>query len=174
MKGFQAAQGPARSRRWDEISRSQLDSYQEDLRAHGGASGSPISRSADAGIQSRLAKRCRRRSGSQPLRAAAEAQAGDLVILLGVKSDAPRTNLRGTRLTASGWLRLELARKLELIKPGVWSFAWVVDFPMFEYDEKEKRYRGHAPSLHLAARRRSGASSNPIPAASRRSPTTWC
>jgi aspartyl-tRNA synthetase len=42
--------------------------------------------------------------------------------------------------SASGDVRLELARRLDLIKPGQWAFCWVVDFPMFEYDEKEKRY----------------------------------
>ena len=41
---------------------------------------------------------------------------------------------------ASGELRLDIARKLELLKPGTWNFLWVVDFPMFEYDEKEKRF----------------------------------
>ena len=41
---------------------------------------------------------------------------------------------------ASGELRLDIARKLDLLKPGTWNFLWVVDFPMFEYDEKEKRF----------------------------------
>lgn len=33
-----------------------------------------------------------------------------------------------------GDLRLELANKLSLRKPDVWSVLWVVDFPMFELD----------------------------------------
>ena len=37
-------------------------------------------------------------------------------------------------------VRLDVARKLDLLKPGTWNFAWVVDFPMFGYDEKEKRF----------------------------------
>jgi aspartyl-tRNA synthetase len=41
---------------------------------------------------------------------------------------------------ASGELRLEVARRLDLLKPASWNFLWVVDFPMFEFDEKEKRY----------------------------------
>jgi aspartyl-tRNA synthetase len=41
---------------------------------------------------------------------------------------------------ASGDLRLDIARKLELLKPGTWNFLWVVDFPMFEFDEKENRF----------------------------------
>jgi aspartyl-tRNA synthetase len=35
---------------------------------------------------------------------------------------------------------LDLAGKLDLIKPGNWNFLWVVDFPMFDYDEKENRF----------------------------------
>jgi aspartyl-tRNA synthetase len=33
-----------------------------------------------------------------------------------------------------------LAGKLDLLKPGTWNFLWVVDFPMFEYNEMEKRF----------------------------------
>jgi len=40
---------------------------------------------------------------------------------------------------ALGQLRLYLGKELELIKKG-WEFLWVVDFPMFEYDEAEKRH----------------------------------
>lgn len=39
-----------------------------------------------------------------------------------------------------GFLRLELARRLDLIKPEQLKFCWVVDFPLLEYDEEEKRY----------------------------------
>ena len=68
-----------------------------------------------------------------------EAQAGDFVLLLGIKSASSPGALRLLD-NASGDLRLEIARKLDLIKPGSWNFLWVVDFPMFEYDEKEKRF----------------------------------
>jgi len=37
-------------------------------------------------------------------------------------------------------LRLELARRLELVNEGEFSFLWVTDFPLLEYDEEEKRY----------------------------------
>jgi aspartyl-tRNA synthetase len=71
------------------------------------------------------------------------AQPGDLVVLLGLKSasvgaaQTARSRLDG----ASGDVRSEVARRLDLIKPGAWSFAWVVDFPMFEYNDKENRYQ---------------------------------
>ncbi len=37
-------------------------------------------------------------------------------------------------------LRLELARRLRLIDAAVFSFVWVTDFPLLEYDAAEKRY----------------------------------
>ena len=44
-----------------------------------------------------------------------------------------------------GALRLALASRLETQREG-WAFAWVVDFPMFEYDDKEKRLKAqHHP-----------------------------
>lgn len=42
-----------------------------------------------------------------------------------------------------GALRVKLGEDLEIIEHG-WKPLWVVDFPMFEYDEKAKRYT----SLH--------------------------
>jgi len=44
-----------------------------------------------------------------------------------------------------GALRLALATRLGIEREG-WCFAWVVDFPMFEYDEREKRLKAqHHP-----------------------------
>jgi aspartyl-tRNA synthetase len=37
-------------------------------------------------------------------------------------------------------LRLHLGRKLGLIDPDQYRFLWVLDFPLLEYDEEEKRY----------------------------------
>ncbi|WP_286977280.1 aspartate--tRNA ligase [Acetomicrobium sp. UBA5826] len=39
-----------------------------------------------------------------------------------------------------GQLRLEVARKYDLIEKGKWAFLWVVDFPLFEWSETENRY----------------------------------
>lgn len=41
---------------------------------------------------------------------------------------------------ALGNLRNLLAEKMELIDEDVFEFVWVTDFPMFDYDEHEKRY----------------------------------
>ena len=43
-------------------------------------------------------------------------------------------------------LRLELARRLGLLKKDVFNFTWVTDFPLVEYDDKEKRFQAlHHP-----------------------------
>lgn len=39
-----------------------------------------------------------------------------------------------------GDLRLEMARRLNLVDEKRYSVCWVTDFPMFEFDETEKRY----------------------------------
>ncbi|MBT4286488.1 MAG: aspartate--tRNA ligase [Deltaproteobacteria bacterium] len=39
-----------------------------------------------------------------------------------------------------GNLRKEIAKKLGLVNDDVFKFVWVTDFPLFEYDETEKRY----------------------------------
>ena len=41
---------------------------------------------------------------------------------------------------ALGARRLEMAKRLGLIDEDKLAFAWVVDFPMFEYDDEEKRF----------------------------------
>jgi len=42
--------------------------------------------------------------------------------------------------TVLNHLRLLLGHKLELIKAGQWKILWVVDFPLFEHDEKTGKY----------------------------------
>ena len=37
-------------------------------------------------------------------------------------------------------LRLHLGEKLGLIPPDVYRFVWILDFPLLEYDEAEKRF----------------------------------
>ncbi|WP_457575474.1 aspartate--tRNA ligase [Desulfomarina sp.] len=43
-------------------------------------------------------------------------------------------------------LRIELARRLDLLKKDEFHFVWITDFPLVEYDEKEKRFQAlHHP-----------------------------
>ena len=60
------------------------------------------------------------------------AKGGDLVLMI---ADKPATVAR-----ALGELRLEMARRMNMIDQDKLAFTWVTDFPMFEYNEDEKRY----------------------------------
>jgi aspartyl-tRNA synthetase len=135
LRGFQSMKA-CRVPNWASASRSQLDRLQVPAMTWGASSFAYIT-VGGSGIESRLSKIV----GDNTIRGLAEsvqAQPRDLVLLLGADSDRPE---RVRKLDeASGELRLEVARKLDLLKPGSWRFAWVVDFPMFEYDEREKRY----------------------------------
>ncbi|HLA69116.1 MAG TPA: aspartate--tRNA ligase [Bacteroidota bacterium] len=42
--------------------------------------------------------------------------------------------------TILGALRLEMARRLNLVDGKKWNFLWVVDFPLLEYSEEERRH----------------------------------
>ncbi|HEV2495593.1 MAG TPA: aspartate--tRNA ligase [Terriglobia bacterium] len=128
---------------WASASRSQLDKLQDAAKA-AGADWFSYLKLADAGVQSPLSKVV----GDAPVQELANsagAAAGDLVVLLGRKSESV---LHGVPLLydmrhldeASGEVRLDIARKLELIKPATWSFAWITEFPMFDYDAKTKRF----------------------------------
>ena len=122
---------------WSDASRSQLDKLQESAKALGADWFSYIKLTAEA-AQSPLVKALGEPAVAA-LATSVEAKAGDLVLLLGLKS-APNREAFRMLDNASGELRLDIARKLELLKPGTWNFLWVVDFPMFEYDDKEKRF----------------------------------
>ncbi len=61
----------------------------------------------------------------------AGATAGDIILFAADKA--------GTANTVLGRLRLHIATRLGLIPKDKFNFVWVTDFPMFEYDDKEKR-----------------------------------
>ncbi len=122
---------------WGTVARAQIDKLQEMAKTLGVDWFSYIKVST-AEPQSPLVKPLGAPAVAA-LAASIGAEAGDLVLLLGLKSASSPGALRMLD-NASGDLRLDIARKLDLIKPGTWNFLWVVDFPMFDYDEKEKRF----------------------------------
>ncbi len=78
----------------------------------------------------------------------AGASAGDLVLLVAgaggmpAKESGSAARVKPTLDT----LRRTVAAKLELADPDTLAFLWVVDFPMFEWDDEEERW---SPSHHL-------------------------
>ncbi|MBQ2011056.1 MAG: aspartate--tRNA ligase [Selenomonadaceae bacterium] len=72
------------------------------------------------------------------IKEATGAKTGDLLLVI---ADKPLVVAQ-----ALGELRLEMARRRGLIDPDKLSFLWVVDFPMFEYSEEDKRWKAmHHP-----------------------------
>ena len=59
-----------------------------------------------------------------------EAENGDLILII---ADKPKVVAQ-----ALGELRLEMARRMNLIDENEFCFRWVTDFPMFEYSEEDK------------------------------------
>lgn len=72
------------------------------------------------------------------IKEACHAKTGDLLLVI---ADKPLVVAQ-----ALGQLRLEMGRRRNLIDPDKLCFLWVVDFPMFEYSEEEKRWKAmHHP-----------------------------
>ncbi len=61
-----------------------------------------------------------------------EAREGDLLLLMAGPSKVVNQALAN--------LRLHLGQKLRLIPEDQYRFVWIVDFPLLEFDETEKRY----------------------------------
>jgi aspartyl-tRNA synthetase len=111
-------------------SRKDLDSLVDEAKQLG-ASGLVWARHGEGGVQSSALKA----AGEDVIRRALEiagAAAGDLLVL------AAGTHAMTTRVL--GQLRLNIARRENLLDPNRYEFLWVVDFPMFEWLEEEKRW----------------------------------
>ena len=69
------------------------------------------------------------------------AQPGDAILIIADKNNIV--------YDALGNLRLEVARRFDLIDKTKFNFLWVTDFPLLEFDEEENRYVAkHHPFTH--------------------------
>ncbi len=67
-----------------------------------------------------------------------DAEEGDLMVFVADKEEIVNDCLSR--------LRNEMGKRLDLIKEGMYKFAWVTDFPLFEWNDDEKRYEAkHHP-----------------------------
>lgn len=111
-------------------SRKQIDDLTAFVAQHG-ARGLAWIKVTDEGLESSIVKFFPAQA-RQLLRSALHAQPGDLLLFV---ADQP-----ATVATALGNLRLELARQQDLMKADDFSFLWVTQFPLLEFDDGEKRY----------------------------------
>jgi aspartyl-tRNA synthetase len=66
------------------------------------------------------------------------AQAGDLILMVADKPAVVAQSLSN--------LRLEVGRRANLINNDILAFCWVIDFPLLEYNEEDKRWQAvHHP-----------------------------
>lgn len=121
----------------ERLSRKDLDDLRDFATIYGGK-GVAYTRIRDAGEwQSPIAKFLSPEERAA-INAATGAVKGDVVLFA---ADVPRVVN-----DVLGNLRNSLAHKLGEIPAGQYSFVWVTDFPMFLYDEEEKRYNAmHHP-----------------------------
>lgn len=70
-----------------------------------------------------------------------DAEVGDGILIIADKNEIV--------YDALGNLRLEVARRFDLIDKTKFNFLWVTEFPLFEYSEEENRYVAkHHPFTH--------------------------
>lgn len=113
-----------------ELTRKEIDDYTEFVKIYG-AQGLAWIKVKEDGWQSPFAKflsdaekeGLKERLGMQP---------GDIVFFQAGASEMVNAAL--------GALRLKLGERFELIDHSVFSLTWVTDFPLFEYDEEDKRF----------------------------------
>jgi aspartyl-tRNA synthetase len=145
-----------------ELTRKQIDGY-TDFVGRYGAKGLAWMKVNDAsagleGVQSPVAKFLDEQAVSGILEATGAAD-GD--ILFFGAGEKPVVN------TFLGALRLQVAKDLDLVGEG-WKPLWVVDFPMFEYDEEDGRYYAlHHPFTAPAVNDGDALKADPVNALSR-------
>jgi aspartyl-tRNA synthetase len=120
-----------------EYTRNQLDVLTDFVKGHG-AKGLIWIRVKDGELESPTMKFFTDEE-KKNLSEALNAKPGDLILIL--------SGTRLKTLNTMGALRLEIARRLDLIKENSEpKLLWVTDFPLFEWDEETKRfYAMHHP-----------------------------
>ncbi len=120
-----------------QYSRNQIDHWTELVRQNG-ASGLAWIRSTEGGLRSSLDKVLRPGEAEAVFQAAGGTKDDLLLMVADAKAQKVFDCLNA--------LRLAVGRKEKHAESGRYAFLWVVDFPMFEYHEEDRRfYACHHP-----------------------------
>ena len=115
----------------DKLTRKTIDKLTDVVKTYG-AKGLAYTRITAEGETSSFEKFLTEEE-KNALRTAADAQEGDvLLVVADAKND--------TVFAALGALRLDVAKRCELIDENKFNFLWVTEFPLFEYSEEEGRF----------------------------------
>ena len=113
----------------EKLSRKDIDDFTKYVGIFG-AKGLAWMRVTENGLESNIVKFFSKENQNKILETT-KAEKGDLLFFV---ADTPKITF-----DALGNLRLKVAEKLNLIDKDKLNFLWVVEFPLFEYDYKEKR-----------------------------------
>jgi aspartyl-tRNA synthetase len=113
-----------------EMSRKDLDGLTDHVAIYG-AKGLAWFKSNPDGWQSPLAKFIGEEI-RQEVQMEVSFEPGDLLLVIAGEASMVNESL--------GQLRLHVAQKLDLIPADRFDFLWVIDFPLFEYDQEDGRY----------------------------------
>lgn len=113
-----------------KLSRKEIDGLGEYVKTYK-AKGLAWINITDNGIKSPIAKFLKEEELNGIIEMAG-GETGDIIFIVADKSEVVHNSL--------GQLRLELAKRFELIDKSKNSLLWVTEFPLLDYDEEEKRY----------------------------------
>ncbi|MBD5789106.1 aspartate--tRNA ligase [Ligilactobacillus salivarius] len=113
----------------DKYSRKQIEEKQEYIKRFG-AKGLAWVKVTDDGLTGPIAKFFTERA--EDIKAAAEAKSGDLILFVASNRKVVADSL--------GYLRVAIAKEMDMINKDEFAFIWVVDWPLFEYSEEFNRY----------------------------------
>ena len=127
----------------EKFSRKVISEYEEYVKTYFGAKGLAYIKLTADGITSPIAKFLSE-DEMKAIIEKTEAKTGDVIFIVADKKKVVHSAL--------GALRLRIGKDLELINKDEFKFLWVVDFPMFDYDEEEQRYKAeHHPFTSIKA-----------------------
>ncbi|MGO3801795.1 MAG: aspartate--tRNA ligase [Fusobacterium sp.] len=121
----------------EKFSRKILGEYEDYAKTYFGAKGVAWIKLTKDGIKSPIAKFFSEEEINAIIEKT-EAKTGDVIMIIADKAKVV--------YAALGALRLKLGKELNLYNKDEFKFLWVINFPMFDYDEEERRYKAeHHP-----------------------------
>ncbi|MGL6066882.1 MAG: aspartate--tRNA ligase [Cetobacterium sp.] len=121
----------------EQFSRKILTEYEDYAKTYFGAKGMAWIKVTEDGVNSPIAKFFSEEEMATII-SRTEAKVGDVIMIVADRAKVV--------YGALGAVRLKLGKELGLINNDEFKFLWIVDFPMFEYDDEDQRYKAqHHP-----------------------------
>jgi aspartyl-tRNA synthetase len=118
-----------------EYSRKQITDLEAVAKVYG-AAGLAWMKVTDAGLEGGISKFYTEQAAA--IRTALGARPGDLILMVGAEFR--------TACLSLGAVRVQLGKDLKLAESGDFKFCWIIDFPLFEWNEEGKKWD---PAHHM-------------------------